>query len=295
MRLLICSDGSEQAGQAVRLGALIAAGCQAQVTLLGIMEASGQSEVLLESLRRGQALLEEKGIRAELISKAGEPVSEIVQRTKETTFDLVVIGAVRKGNRGRFWMSSKTYRLIKQIEPPVLSVAGKCAGIRRALICSGGRRYIDRAVRLTGEIARGCRASVTLFHVVGEPPAIYAGLPRMAETADWVLNSDSELGVNLRHEKATLESMGVPTEVRLGQGSVLQEILREIRTQQYDLMVTGSALSQRLRSYVLGDISREIVNRVDCAVLVARGDEGLEDRRVRFRRWWARRPPQGAS
>jgi len=292
MRILICSQGSEQADQAVRLGALIAAGCQAEVTLLGIMEASDQSQVLLDSLRRGQALLQEKGIRAELITKAGEPVSEIIQRTKETSFDLVVIGAVRKGTRGRFWMSSKTYKLIKEIEPPVLSVAGKCPSLKRVLICSGGKRYIENAVRLTGQIARGTGATVTLLHVMGELPALYAHLPRMEETAAWLLNSDSELGVNLRQEKAILESMDVPTEVRLRQGSVLEEILRETRTEHYDLVVTGSALSRGLRSYVLGDISREIVNRANCAVLVARGGERLGDSRPRFRQWWGRKPPQ---
>jgi nucleotide-binding universal stress UspA family protein len=292
MRILICSDGSEQADQAVRLGTLVAAGCHADVTLLGIMETAGQSELLLDSLRRGQALLQAKGIRAELITKAGDPVSEILQRTKETSFDLVVIGAVRKETRGRFWMSSKTYKLIKEIEPPVLSVAGKCATISRVLICSGGKRYIDNAVRLTGQIAHGTGATVTLLHVMGELPALYAHLPRMEEPAAWLLNSDSELGVNLRHEKATLESMGVQTQVRLRQGPVLEEILREIRAEHYDLVVTGSALSRGLRSYVLGDISREIVNRAECAVLVARGDEPLGDSRARFRQWWDRRPPQ---
>jgi len=290
MRVLICSDGSEQAEQAIRMGALIAAGCQAQVTLLGIMEVAGQSQVLLDSLRRGQALLQEKSIRAELITKAGEPVPEIIQRTKETRYDLVVIGAVRKGTRGRFWMSSKTYKLIKEIEPPVLSVAGKCATIRRVLICSGGKHYIENAVRLTGQIAKGAGATVTLLHVMGELPALYAHLPRMEETATRLLNSDSELGINLRHEKATLESMGVPTEVRLRHGPVLQEILSETRTEPYDLVVTGSAVSRSLRTYVLGDVSREILNRAECAVLVARGDERLADSRARFRQWWGRKP-----
>lgn len=295
MRILICSDGSEQADQAVRMGTLIAAGAQAEVTLLGIMEAPGQSEALLDSLRRGQALLQEKGIRAELTTKAGEPVSEIIQRTKETSFDLVVIGAVRKGTRGRFWMSSKTYEIIKEIEPPVLSVAGQCTQLQRVLICSGGKSYIENAVRLTGQIARGTRARATLLHVMGVPPAIYAHLPRMEETAAGLLNSDSELGINLRQEKATLESMGVPTEVRLRQGPVLEEILSEARSEHYDLVVTGSALSRRLRSYVLGDISREIVNHTDCAVLVVRSQERPGDGPARFRRWWERQAPLVAA
>jgi nucleotide-binding universal stress UspA family protein len=287
MKILICSDGSEQADRAIRVAALIAAGSQAEVTLLGIMETAGKSEVLLDSLKRGQALLEDKKIHAELITKTGEPIAEIVKRAEETRYDLVVIGAVRKEARGAFWMSSKSYKIIKAISPPVLSVAGKSGAIRRVLICSGGKRYIDQAVPLTARIARATNATVSLFHVVPEPPAIYAGLPRMNETAEWLLNSRSELGMNLRYEKEILQEMGVLTEVRLRQGSVLEEILREIHAGDYDLVVTGSALSGNFRTYVLGDITREIVNRVNCAVLVVRSQPASDDR-PGLRRWWER-------
>ena len=42
-------------------------------------------------------------------------------------------------------------------------MAGKSATIKRLLICSGGKRYIDAAVRLAGAIARGMGAEV-IFH-----------------------------------------------------------------------------------------------------------------------------------
>lgn len=273
MKILICSDGSEQAERAMRLGAAIAAACQAEVTLLGIQESPGASQSLLDSLKRGQSLLEDKKIHAELITKSGKPIEEIIRRTRESVYDLVVIGAARKESRGAFWMSSKTYKLIKEIRSPVLSVAGKTASISRILICSGGKKYIDDAVRLTGEIARGLAASVTLLHVTSEPPGILAHLPRMEQDTDILLRSQSELGQNLRWEKDSLESLGVRTEVKLRHGDVLQQILREIRDGNYDLVVTGSALSRSFRTYILGNISREIVNRARCAVLVARGQQ----------------------
>src|SRR6266436_3513815 len=122
MKLLICSDGSEQADRAIRLGAAIAAGCQAEVTLFGITESEGSNRTIVDSLQRGQSLLEDKKIHAELITKSGDPIEEIVKRTRETVYDLVVIGAARKETRGAFWMSSKTYKLIKEIRSPVLSV-----------------------------------------------------------------------------------------------------------------------------------------------------------------------------
>jgi len=271
MKVLICNDGSEQAERAMRVGAAIAAACEAEVALLGIQETPGASESVLDSLKRGQALLEDKKIHAELVTKSGKPIEEIVKRTRETVYDLVVIGAARKETRGAFWMSSKTYKLIKEIRSPVLSVAGKTGSINRILICSGGKRYIDDAVLLTGKIARGLAATVTLLHVTSEPPGILARLPRMEQDAEFVLRSQSELAQNLRREKETLESMGVRTEVKLGRGGVLDEILREIREGNYDLVVTGSALSRSFRTYVLGDVTREIINRAKCAVLVARG------------------------
>jgi len=68
-----------------------------------------------------------------------------------------------------------------------------------------------------------------------------------------------------------LDSLGVPTEVRLQQGQVLEEIFGEIRRGDYDLVVTGASLSHgSLHTYILGDVTREIVNRSECAVLVAR-------------------------
>jgi len=273
MKLLICTDGSEQAERAIKVGAAIAVGCEAEVTLLGIDEGGSKSDTIADSLNRGQSLLGDKKIAAEVVTKVGDPITEIVKRTEETNYDLVVIGAVRKGARGAFWMSSKSYKIMKEIQPPVLSVAGKSSALKRALICSGGKSFIDPAVELTARIAKGCGASVTLLHVMPEPPRIYAGLPRMDLNPDKLLKSRSELGLNLQHEKDTLESHGVPTQIRLRQGPVLDEILREMHEGGYDLIVTGSAPSRHFRTYVLGDISREIVNRLSCAVLVVRSHQ----------------------
>ena len=272
----------------MRLGSAIAIGCNAELTLFGIIETGGKPGVSLESLKRGQSLLEDKKIHAELITKSGEPIQEIVRRTEEAQYDLVVIGAVRKATRGRFWMSSKAYKIIKEVSPPVLSVAGSSTSLKRILVCSGGKRYRDAAMRLTGDIARGMGATVTLLHVMPEIPGIYAGLRGMEETVTWLLNSKSELGINLRHEKETLETLGVATEVRLRQDTVLEGILSEIHEGQYELVVSGSELSRGLRSYILGDITREIVNRADCAVLIVRGPQETDHVRGGLRRMLGR-------
>jgi nucleotide-binding universal stress UspA family protein len=270
MKILICHDGSEAAERALGLGATLATGCQAEVTLLGIIESQGETNTILDSLKRGLAVLTGKSVRTELITRSGQPIEEIVRQTAETSYDLVIVGAARKGTTGRFWMSSKSYKIIKEIKPPVLLVAGKVTSIKRMLICSGGKTYIESALPLAGQIARAFGAAVVLLHVQPEPPGILAHLPGMGLDVEALLASSSELGINLRHAREMLEATGVKAEVRLRDGAVLTEILQELEQGEYELVVTGSALSRNLRTYVLGDITREIVNRAQCAVLVVR-------------------------
>lgn len=274
MKLLICTDGSPQAENAVRFGGLIAERSQAETTILAITEKPGEEDAVFDSLRRAHQLLKDRGVNAEVITKAGEPIEEIVKRTDETGYDLVVIGAARKGTRGPFVMSAKAYKIIKAVAPPVLVVIGNRETIKRILVCSGGEKYIDRAVEFSGALAKAAGASITLFHVMAEPPAVYSDLIKIEEDVNLLLHSGSGLGQNLRREKESLERMGVAAEVRVRHGLVISEVFKEIRRGDYDLVVTGSSPEGgNLRSYIMGNITREIVNRAECPVLVVRGGE----------------------
>jgi nucleotide-binding universal stress UspA family protein len=271
VKILVCNDGSEQADRAVRLTAELAGACQGAVTLLGIQETAGNSELILAALRRGQQLLESRKIVAELISKSGDAIDQIIRHTEAVSYDLVVIGAVRKGYGGLFSMPAKVYKIVKLIKPPVLVVAGDCVSLKRILICTGGRGYIESAFELVGRIAQQTGASISLLHVMPEPPAIYSRIRRLEMDVDYVLSSNSELGRSLRRERQALAALGVQTEVRLRQGFVLDEISDEINQGHYDMVVAGSSLSTGpLRTYVLGDITREIVNRAECSIWIAR-------------------------
>ncbi len=273
MNILFCSDGSTQAENAIRFGGWIAGVCQAQATLLGIAEKQEDHAALLAALHREKELLQRRQVNPQIVVETGEPVSEILEHTREHPYDLVVIGAVRKGTRGPFWMSAKAYALIKVLPVPVLIVIGQRATLRRILICSGGRSYIENAVKLTGQITRCTQATVTLIHVMAQPPPIYTRLAAR-ETAESVLRSPSGLGQNLRREKEMLEAFGIRTEVRVRHGDVIPELQAEIREGNYDLVVLGSpAKVGPFRTYLMGDIAREVVNRAECPVLVVRGAE----------------------
>jgi nucleotide-binding universal stress UspA family protein len=274
MKILICSDGKPAADNATRLGALLAAPLQAETTLLGIAEKSADEQPLREALEKQAEWLHGKGVAPRIAIGNGEPVHQIVDETSETNYDLVIIGARRTGATGLHWRSEKTYEVIKSIAPPVLVAIGEWAQLKHFLVCTGGKEFIEPAVELTGKLAAAVGASVTLLHVMAEPPAIYADLMRLEEDVTRLLESKSELGINLRTQKEQLQKLGVPTEVRLRHGIVIDQVFAEARDTSYEMIITGSSRARGMvRHYIMGDLTRGILNHTNCPVLVARAGE----------------------
>jgi nucleotide-binding universal stress UspA family protein len=52
---------------------------------------------------------------------------------------------------------------------------------------------------------------------------------------------------------------------------VIDQVFEEVREGNYDLIVTGTSQARGLlRHYIMGDLTRSILNRASCPVLVAR-------------------------
>jgi len=272
MKILICSDGTSPADSAIRIGGLLTGPTHAKTTLLGIAENPQDERPLRDALEAQARSLRAHGVAPEIVVREGEPIRQILIQTSKTTYDVVVIGARRKGTTGLYWRSEKTYEVIKLIPPPVLVAIGECTTLKKFLVCTGGKEFIEEAVQLTGKLAAAVGASVTLLHVMAEPPAIYADLVQLEEDVGRLLESKSELGTNLRRQKRELERLGVSAEVRLRHGIVIDQVFEEARDGDYDLIVTGTSQARGLlRHYIMGDLTRSILNHANCPVLVARG------------------------
>ena len=268
---MICSDGTSSAETAIHLGASLASALKAQVSLLGIAETSSDEQPLRDALLKQAELLRGRAISPNIIVQSGEPVRQIADQTSKTKHDLVVIGARWTGATGHYWRSEKSYEVIKSIQPPVLVAIGEREQLKRFLVCTGGKEFIEQAVQFTGKLAAAINASVTLLHVMAEPPAMYVDLVRLEENVDQLLQSKSELGTNLRRQKRELERLGVSAKVRLRHGIVIDEVFEEVREGDYDLIVTGTSQARGLlRHYIMGDLTRGILNRANVPVLVAR-------------------------
>jgi nucleotide-binding universal stress UspA family protein len=273
MKILVCSDGSERARRALASAAIVANATKAETTIFGIIEIEQDEPRVLKALREEARIFREQDVRLEIVTKFGDPVAEIVRHTQERVYDLVVIGAERRGTQGFFLPSTKAYSSTEAIAPPVLVVPVARPAIKRILICSGGGTYIENAVRFTSKIAKDLAAEVTLLTVTPEPPAMHATIFRRQEDMVALLNSNSALARNLRTEKEIIERAGIPVIVQVRHGIVIDQILAEVERRDYDLVVSGSwPVRDAWRNYAIGNVTREIVNRTDRPVLVVRSD-----------------------
>jgi nucleotide-binding universal stress UspA family protein len=89
----------------------------------------------------------------------------------------------------------------------------------------------------------------------------------------------------LLNEKKIIEEAGVQATIQIGHGIVIDQIQAEVTRGDYDLVVAGSwAIRDRWRTYAIGNITREIVNRADRPVLVIRSDKAPKSLANRLRK-----------
>ncbi|MBV9998612.1 MAG: universal stress protein [Verrucomicrobia bacterium] len=290
MKLLVCSDGSERGSTVLALARRIAVAGRAEVTVFGVTGAEVQEDTVYEGLRRTLKEYERNGINVELVTRRGDPVTEIIKKTRETKYDLVMIGTHRKADERAVIPPAKAYAIIEEVDPPVFVAVGDDRPLARILVCTGGGPCIATAVSVTAQLARSLPAAVTLLTVLPNLGGLHASLLMRREAdAEALLRSNSALARDLGAEKRSLEASGIEVTVRLRYGLVADEILKELDQGDHDLVVVGACPDPNAwRRYLIGNVTREIVHRADHPILVVRGTQSVPSLVQRIRRAIAR-------
>lgn len=275
-KILIACDGGPGSEGAVNLGGRIAEAFGAEATLIGISEEPSQQPALLEALAKAQQTLP---VPASILAVQGSPVERIARATAETQYVLLVIGGAK---------SLKAHQLIRKVHSRILVAQRDTTRLQRILLCSGGSRHSEKAVRFAGEMARRMGAELTFFHVMAPPPAVFAGMGGDEQNPEVVLSQHSGLARVVERQNHILEALGVKHSIKLRYGFVLEELRKELE-QPYDLVVVG-ARQKGGGGFFLDDLTKEILEAVDCSVLVVRTVlEPTGGWFGRLRRWMRRR------
>jgi len=137
IKILVCTDGSEQSQKALEKASLIAGGCNVdEVTIIHVyeeklpdievysseaieryMQVIEDNKIEMKKiLENALNIFEEKGIKARTILKEGHPAETIVEVGCGEEFDFIVIGSRGLGGLKKALLGSVSNAVVQQAE-----------------------------------------------------------------------------------------------------------------------------------------------------------------------------------
>jgi nucleotide-binding universal stress UspA family protein len=283
MRILIAIDCSPQAGATLRLAAHL---LQAHLAddppvLLTVIRREADYPLAEASLARACQSLNVPNLQAK--TRVGRPDHEILQEAQEGHYNLVIVG---EGWRRRLPVACNQQnltatRVAEQARCPVFIAKGRVGPIRRILLCDSGARsplatsrlntpLLDRFIAGLADLLDG-EEEVTVLHVMSQisaGPGV-RGKQLRADVEELIAENTPE-GELLKQDIQTLSRPGIHPRPKVRHGLVVDEILEEARSGDYDLVVVGAHGGEGWQRLLLDDLAHEIMLLMDRPILVVR-------------------------
>jgi nucleotide-binding universal stress UspA family protein len=274
MKILVYTDGSDQAEEAASLLRSLGAATGAEVTILGVSEMSADNPAVEQSADRIEQDLEQEGSEVKTVLKSGEPTNELVDEAKRGSYDLVIVARTPKRRPARLALRSTTKQLAKNVPAHLLITRNVPDKLRRILICTGAEEPSEDTIKLAGLLTAGSGAEVFLLHVMSQV-ALRADshAEDLEETAEQAMDHHTPEGDHLAHAVETLRQLGVESDITplIRHGLVVDEVLTEIKEGDYDLLVLGShrqPTMTRWMDVLLEDVAGELLRKAPISTLV---------------------------
>jgi nucleotide-binding universal stress UspA family protein len=297
VRVLTATNGSSRAEAALQLGAQIARQSHDPLTILTVIkhEANNTPVPVDTILARAREIVQPQFTEMCTRVRVGDPATEIVREAAEGNYDLVIVGERPTRNLvTRFLLGSTAVRVVEHAPCPVIVAKGKIRPVQRILLCDSGRQdpsvglpSTSHPVTVSGTgctgpsvLSRFTEIPVDLLNGVGEIVILHVmsqmsagpgvrGKQLRSDTEE-LLEERAPEGELLRRDIERLENLGLRARARVRHGLVVEEILEEAQSGDYDLVVIGAYRGQGWQRILLDDLAHRIVVEMDRPVLVVR-------------------------
>jgi len=283
-RILLPTDGSEEATAVVDVALEIAAAHDASVHVLNVADTTRDSvtnvrgqvvDALVEEGERIVDAVEERardwGIPVQTTVLQGDPSPTIVDYASQYDIDLVVMPT--RGRRGleRVLLGSVTERVVSSAPVPVLvcnpgSEFAFTYPSERVLVPIDGSDAADRALSAGIDVAAATGATLHLLTVVetaGLGPDV-----RSASTTERLTEAAED---TLDDARARVEDAGVTSlETVVEQGQPYREIRSYVDDADVDLVVLGTGDESDFGQFLWAGVTAKLVRSSPVPVLMAR-------------------------
>jgi len=275
MEILIATNGHSGTLPAIEYGAWLGATLKLPVTLLGTSEKVNPQQIddphpLEEVFSQAVELFTRDGLDYHLEIQNG-PAEALIARKAGQGDYLTVLGSLGRPPIRHMLQGRSIHQLIGEITGPIFYVPQACVPPHSVLICVGGLGYEINAANLGIRLAELVQARVTLMHVIPPMELNYPSSREIQKGGKNLAETDTLPGRSLRAGLELAQSRGLQASLRIREGTIVEEILAEVRSNDYDLICMGSPFSTRsLRQMYAPNVAAEVAEQVNCPTLVAR-------------------------
>ena len=184
----------------------------------------------------------------------GDPAEVIIREANDKDVDLIVLGCHRCSALREMLLGQVHTQVIHHANRPVLIVR-ELRNIHRVLVAYSGSSCDQEALNFIGPMLRKKKPEITLMHVRDTDDE------ESEEFADACVLKGTSTLKKLKHRPQT----------KLVEGNVVEEVVREIALNNYDLVVLGAqGFGKSGHFNILSDRTLQIIRRTARPVLLFR-------------------------
>jgi len=266
-RVLVGTDGSPRAEEAVRQSARLASATQAPLEIAFVIDTGRphDGDVELEgetALQRAAAIAAETGAEADVRILAGDPAKTLISEAEEEGADLIGIGPDAGLLGGAIRIGQTAARVLGEARCSVLVARPATPEFPSRIACGvDGSETSAGTAALAAGVASATGAELRLIHVI----PVFRG-----DNTEWTLGEGEPSPPELEPAVQASIARGVQPVREMAMGRPENALLEAASRNGTDLLVVGYRGVRGVRKVLLGSVSEHAAHHARCSVLVAR-------------------------
>lgn len=266
-RVLVGTDGSQRAEEAVSQGARIASALGAAFDLVYVVDTHRAHDADVDAeaeaaLERAIARANERGIDTDGRIVAGDPAEVLVAEAREHHAELICIGPDGGLLGGAIRVGRVAKHVLGQAHCSVMLARPAGASFPSKITCGvdGSEASVGTAT-LAATIAAASGADLHLLHVV----PVFRG-----RDSEWTLEEQEASPPELEPAVRAAAALGLVPVRDMAMGRPEHALVAAVRRDRSDLLIVGHRGVRGVSRVLLGSVSEHCAEHAPCSVLVAR-------------------------
>lgn len=202
------------------------------------------------------ALFNEEGVSASAETTRSSDPAESILKFAEKNIDLIVMGVHGENEKDQYTLGSVTRKVITHVKVPTL-ITKKRSLLSNLLVCVDGSEHSTRALEVAVRLAEKMGSRITLLNVQDQRLQ-KASSKAVEELADKIFSN----------ALSAVEKGRVKLEKKLEIGVPSDRIVEVAERGKYDLIVLGKRGLGKVKRFLLGSISDDVIQKAKTSILV---------------------------